>query len=267
MRRLSHYPTYPIKIYCTKLNILNSILHSGHRGQRMLFTEISADKISVFSLHLCAMCEYMCVQAKGETPWHDLQCLGRDNDGSADSIPPLLPASFEFNHCGSTVVQITLGSSTPSHYPDRNWILEKPRGRAWPANLLLICLWLVWPEPFSGMHIVVHRPCLTWERQEPRWERRRYMLNKDQQLGAFGGHPPVPQGKEWHSTIFSSYTFCVYNKTLSVWLPSAQSLSSVDESYNCVAHYVNTAHTIHCDNLHPYIICLIDLEPHFKQGV
>lgn len=54
----------------------------------------------------------------------------------------------KFNHSGSAVIQITLSPSTPSHYPDCNWIVEKPRGRALPANVLLICLWLVWPEPF-----------------------------------------------------------------------------------------------------------------------
>lgn len=55
---------------------------------------------------------------------------------------------LKFNHSGSAVIQITRSPSTPSHYPDCNWIVEKPRGRALPANLLLICLWLVWPEPF-----------------------------------------------------------------------------------------------------------------------
>lgn len=160
-------------------------------------------------------------------------CSGRDNDGSADSIPPLLPATFEFNHCGSAVVQITLGSSTPSHYPDHNWILGKPRGWAQPANLLLICLWLVWPEPFSWMHFVVRRPCLTWERQEPRWESRRCMLNKDRGQGAFGGHPLIPQGREWHRTIF--YLIQVLSSLWkpSLWLPSAQTLFSLVDSHLC----------------------------------
>lgn len=63
MIRRSHNPTYLIKIYCTELNILHSIRLSSHRGQRMLFTVVSAGKISVFVQRLRA-CEYICVRAQ-----------------------------------------------------------------------------------------------------------------------------------------------------------------------------------------------------------
>lgn len=59
-----------------------------------------------------------------------LRCPHSDNS-SLYSIPPPLPATFKFNHSGTAVVQITLDSSTPSHYPGPNWILEEPRGPAW----------------------------------------------------------------------------------------------------------------------------------------
>lgn len=101
-------------------------------------------------------------------PWRS----AGDNDGLAYSIPSLPPATFEFNHRGSTEVQITLGPSSPSHYLDRNWILEKTGGQVRPVNLLLICLWLVWSKLLVEMHFVVCRLCLTWERQELRWARR-----------------------------------------------------------------------------------------------
>ena len=155
-------------------------------------------------VHVCA--GTVCDSTTGSS----LQPLGAlvgDKDGSADSIPPLPLANFEFNHCSSTVFQITLGSSTPSHYPGHNWILEKPRGQARPANLLLICLWLVWPEPFSGCTLLSAGLAWPRKRQGPRWERRRCTLNKDQGLGAFGGHPLALQGTEWCRTIFPSQEF------------------------------------------------------------
>jgi len=46
------FPFYLIKMYCSELNILHSILQESHRGQRMLFTLVSAGKISVFVLRL-----------------------------------------------------------------------------------------------------------------------------------------------------------------------------------------------------------------------
>lgn len=133
MIRLIHYPTYLIKIYCTELNRLHLIQENSHRGHRILFKVASVGKISVCaaSVHVCLS---SCVCMHNEQ-LHDmilsLLSLGALTVTTVDSIPPLLPATFEFNHCGSAVVQITLGSSTPSHYTDCNWILEKPRGRAW----------------------------------------------------------------------------------------------------------------------------------------
>lgn len=63
MIRLSHYPTYLIKIYCTELNLLHSILQYSHRGQRMLFTVVSAGKISVCAASVHVL-EYTCVHAQ-----------------------------------------------------------------------------------------------------------------------------------------------------------------------------------------------------------
>lgn len=89
----------------------------------MLFTVVSAGKISVRAAPVSSRSVCVCMHNERR---RDMilspapRCSDSDSDGSADSIPPLLPATFEFNHCGSAVVQITLGSSTPSHYPDRN---------------------------------------------------------------------------------------------------------------------------------------------------
>lgn len=164
MIKLSYCPTYLIKIYCTERNILHSIFYKGHREtENFIYTTLCRQNKCV-----CATSVRMRVYVSRQSEWlHDMilssapWCSARDSGGSVDSILPLLSATFEFNHGGSAVVQITPGSSTPSHYQDRNWILEKPRGQARPANLPLICLWLVWHEPFSGMHSVVRRPCLT----------------------------------------------------------------------------------------------------------
>lgn len=68
MIRLSHYPPYLIKIYCTEQNILLSIIWQGHRGHAVLFTEVSTGKMS-----LCVMLifVYWSVQAQGAALWHD----------------------------------------------------------------------------------------------------------------------------------------------------------------------------------------------------
>lgn len=65
MIKIYHNPTYLIKIYCAELNILHSILYSGHRGQRILFTEVSPDEISVFVLCLCE-CECVSIRVQAQ---------------------------------------------------------------------------------------------------------------------------------------------------------------------------------------------------------
>lgn len=141
----------------------------------MLFAEVPAGKISV-PVPMQCRCVCVCVSEMRCVcrhnvwlcvTWSSPMCLGA-LVGTSLALRilsyPLLLANFEFNHCCSTVFQITLSSSTPSHYPGHNWILEKPRGQARAANLLLICLWLVWPENLPGMCSVVRRLSLTWEK-------------------------------------------------------------------------------------------------------
>lgn len=228
----------------------------------MLFTVTTTWVCMRLSLCVC-MCVCRCSEWCDDTILSPASlCSGRDNYGSADAIPPSLPATFEFNHRGSAVVQITLGSSTPSHYQDRNWILEKPRGRAQPANLLLICLWLVWPESFYGMHFVVRRPCLTRERQGPRWERRRCMLNRDQELGALEDINSFLRAENDIAQFSPNTSFVFIIKAI-----SAAALCSV--LIHCrwlsLQHTDNTACTISwfisIHNLH-----ISDLEPCFNQG-
>lgn len=182
MIRLSHYPTHLIKIYCTELNLLSSILQYSHRGQRMLLKVVSSGKIRVFMLCLWT-CENMCACTMSNpttlSSLQHLRCSDSDNVSSVDYIPPLLPATFKFNHCGSAVVQILWDPALPVITQTviefwKNLEVEP----SW-VQLLPICLWLVWPGPLSWMHFVVCRPCLTWERQEPfRWDRRGCLLNK-----------------------------------------------------------------------------------------
>lgn len=106
----SHYPIYLLRSYCDEIN--------AHRP---------ADREDfILSGLLCCHC---CVSAAWGKSAHKgcvhdtflsvLYCPHSDN-GWPYSIPASLPATFEFNHSGSTVVQITLGSSTPSHYPGPN---------------------------------------------------------------------------------------------------------------------------------------------------
>lgn len=76
MIRLSHYPTHLIKIYCTELNLLSSILQYSHRGQRMLLKVVSSGKIRVFMLCLWT-CENMCAcTMSNPTTLSSLQPLG-----------------------------------------------------------------------------------------------------------------------------------------------------------------------------------------------
>lgn len=183
---------------------------------------------------VCVLCLCMCIHFI----WDRDKILGTHARTSMALWIPFLRCSRHSSNSitvAPAVVQITPVSSAHCHYLEGNWILEKPRGCVCPPNLLLICLWLVWPEPFTEG--ALRCPQALPIQGEARTQERSKL--------AF----PCRDAHLFHRAVDNMASFPPPLCSFHLLLPSIRTV---------------TQYMIHRSDLHPVIICLTDLESQFE---